>query len=189
MLTQKCNFVLFFIFNCLKRQKAFTLLKRRLDLSIVKKLDKLLSIRCRLLKAQSTTRYLEKCFENGLLSKEVSWKILRSGLSQSPDVCAHFLRAEIADTRSRVQFFMDQTRELSCVTYSLDSVSFSIFTHFSRSILSRHRSSLPNLCHLLNSSSSWVQPHRDFILPLSTCLLYTSPSPRDLSTSRMPSSA
>ena len=25
--------------------------------------------------------------------------------------------------------------------------------------------------------------------PLSTCLLYTSPSPRDLSTSRMPSSA
>jgi len=29
----------------------------------------------------------------------------------------------------------------------------------------------------------------DYILQLQTCLLYTSPSPRDLSTSRMPSSA
>ena len=27
------------------------------------------------------------------------------------------------------------------------------------------------------------------VLPSNTCLLYTSPSPRDLSTSRMPSSA
>ena len=33
---------------------------------------------------------------------------------------------------------------------------------------------------------------RDFVFPMfraNTCLLYTSPSPRDLSTSRMPSSA
>ena len=29
----------------------------------------------------------------------------------------------------------------------------------------------------------------DFVNDLKTCLLYTSPSPRDLSTSRMPSSA
>ena len=29
----------------------------------------------------------------------------------------------------------------------------------------------------------------DLIIPVWTCLLYTSPSPRDLSTSRMPSSA
>ena len=29
----------------------------------------------------------------------------------------------------------------------------------------------------------------DHVIPLYTCLLYTSPSPRDLSTSRMPSSA
>ena len=30
---------------------------------------------------------------------------------------------------------------------------------------------------------------KDHCEPLQTCLLYTSPSPRDLSTSRMPSSA
>ena len=30
---------------------------------------------------------------------------------------------------------------------------------------------------------------RDQVLPFYACLLYTSPSPRDLSTSRMPSSA
>ena len=34
---------------------------------------------------------------------------------------------------------------------------------------------------LLNADGQWI--------PLSDCLLYTSPSPRDLSTSRMPSSA
>ena len=34
-----------------------------------------------------------------------------------------------------------------------------------------------------------VVDHVDLIAGTSTCLLYTSPSPRDLSTSRMPSSA
>ena len=33
---------------------------------------------------------------------------------------------------------------------------------------------------------TWVQRYYDHVNP---CLLYTSPSPRDLSTSRMPSSA
>ena len=40
--------------------------------------------------------------------------------------------------------------------------------------------------------ASGLEPHTDFnpvLLKPSSCLLYTSPSPRDLSTSRMPSSA
>ena len=37
--------------------------------------------------------------------------------------------------------------------------------------------------------SLWGYPPRDQLLEPSRCLLYTSPSPRDLSTSRMPSSA
>ena len=41
---------------------------------------------------------------------------------------------------------------------------------------------------------SWVQgvtfvTRMDYLAPFHNCLLYTSPSPRDLSTSRMPSSA
>ena len=39
----------------------------------------------------------------------------------------------------------------------------------------------------IGSSSSDVPP--EYMKPAITCLLYTSPSPRDLSTSRMPSSA
>ena len=38
------------------------------------------------------------------------------------------------------------------------------------------------------SQSRWTKFERD-LLELRSCLLYTSPSPRDLSTSRMPSSA
>ena len=34
-----------------------------------------------------------------------------------------------------------------------------------------------------------LPPARDFLAALSTCLLYTSPSPRDVEESRMPSSA
>ena len=39
--------------------------------------------------------------------------------------------------------------------------------------------------------NDWTCPHfQEMVLPLGVdCLLYTSPSPRDLSTSRMPSSA
>ena len=41
-----------------------------------------------------------------------------------------------------------------------------------------------------NTSSDWKQENLEIIKGrLSGCLLYTSPSPRDLSTSRMPSSA
>ena len=41
----------------------------------------------------------------------------------------------------------------------------------------------------LRDISSWCCAHTLLINPDKTCLLYTSPSPRDLSTSRMPSSA
>ena len=37
--------------------------------------------------------------------------------------------------------------------------------------------------------SKWLKPALESINGIATCLLYTSPSPRDLSTSRMPSSA
>ena len=39
------------------------------------------------------------------------------------------------------------------------------------------------------ASRQAVEPSREFADQLMACLLYTSPSPRDLSTSRMPSSA
>ena len=44
----------------------------------------------------------------------------------------------------------------------------------------------------LNESIKWLKkyaPVKNHIEEIKTCLLYTSPSPRDLSTSRMPSSA
>ena len=41
----------------------------------------------------------------------------------------------------------------------------------------------------LQSSVLWRRPGSRCFRPSSPCLLYTSPSPRDLSTSRMPSSA
>ena len=45
----------------------------------------------------------------------------------------------------------------------------------------------PNKCQVLNSSTSAY--NKDQVSANLSCLLYTSPSPRDLSTSRMPSSA
>eukprot|EP00831_Metopus_contortus_P024302 TRINITY_DN2120_c0_g1_i2.p2 TRINITY_DN2120_c0_g1~~TRINITY_DN2120_c0_g1_i2.p2 ORF type:complete len:205 (-),score=24.53 TRINITY_DN2120_c0_g1_i2:78-692(-) len=41
----------------------------------------------------------------------------------------------------------------------------------------------------LNKQISYVSQEQFYLIPLYYCLLYTSPSPRDLSTSRMPSSA
>ena len=43
--------------------------------------------------------------------------------------------------------------------------------------------------HKIESLNSFVACNSKCIEPNGTCLLYTSPSPRDLSTSRMPSSA
>ena len=45
---------------------------------------------------------------------------------------------------------------------------------------------LPRMTEASLRRGVWVRPFRDLVY---TCLLYTSPSPRDLSTSRMPSSA
>ena len=41
----------------------------------------------------------------------------------------------------------------------------------------------------LQTFTGWISEKNDLRFDSSTCLLYTSPSPRDLSTSRMPSSA
>ena len=40
-----------------------------------------------------------------------------------------------------------------------------------------------------SGGTEWIGDIRTYLKGLSSCLLYTSPSPRDLSTSRMPSSA
>ena len=45
---------------------------------------------------------------------------------------------------------------------------------------------LPSLNELFSVSMATIQPSTELV---EVCLLYTSPSPRDLSTSRMPSSA
>ena len=42
---------------------------------------------------------------------------------------------------------------------------------------------------LLDKITEWLEDELDHNEPVLSCLLYTSPSPRDLSTSRMPSSA
>ena len=41
----------------------------------------------------------------------------------------------------------------------------------------------------LNDEQRWLKAYKNYRGVYGSCLLYTSPSPRDLSTSRMPSSA
>ena len=51
--------------------------------------------------------------------------------------------------------------------------------------------SLPQIAHAPQDDEEWETEDEEEIVEGNeeTCLLYTSPSPRDLSTSRMPSSA
>ena len=54
----------------------------------------------------------------------------------------------------------------------------------------KHKSIIFRKGKWTNLSREWVSKQGDKLLTYyDTCLLYTSPSPRDLSTSRMPSSA
>ena len=45
------------------------------------------------------------------------------------------------------------------------------------------------LTYIDHHNAGPIPEHKNFVSHIDTCLLYTSPSPRDLSTSRMPSSA
>ena len=56
-------------------------------------------------------------------------------------------------------------------------------------LLRAYRATLPRLGHTCPLDTARMQLDRRISATFKDCLLYTSPSPRDLSTSRMPSSA
>ena len=97
--------------------------------------------------------------------------------------------ADVIRRLERTQHFdSQQSHELACRSLSLTAklMAYSIDeAHFCCEFKTLHESKTPIV---IFDSSSWIldQPN----VPQSwDCLLYTSPSPRDLSTSRMPSSA
>ena len=89
----------------------------------------------------------------------------------------------ITATRQRI---IDRYRELSAensdVLIPTDEVEYE------KSVL-RHRVSLSTRAITLLTSATMLIALVIFIIFISFCVMYTSPRPRDLSTSRMPSSA
>ena len=88
-------------------------------------------------------------------------------------------------------FYKTKRNNSNCSVLSYDSLS---------ELDSSDNESFSQTKHSLKGTSKWelfgkrhplAQPKEDFVIPHRnpSCLLYTSPSPRDLSTSRMPSSA
>ena len=69
---------------------------------------------------------------------------------------------------------------------SAEQASFNI--PYARGIL-KHEINYQEIEHMLEQVKREVNIRKNDIAEIISCLLYTSPSPRDLSTSRMPSSA
>ena len=70
--------------------------------------------------------------------------------------------------------------------FSICVITGGLFTVISRNPV---HSVLWLILSFLSSAGLFVMLGAEFVAMLLICLLYTSPSPRDLSTSRMPSSA
>eukprot|EP00831_Metopus_contortus_P024650 TRINITY_DN21452_c0_g1_i3.p2 TRINITY_DN21452_c0_g1~~TRINITY_DN21452_c0_g1_i3.p2 ORF type:complete len:122 (+),score=25.44 TRINITY_DN21452_c0_g1_i3:197-562(+) len=78
--------------------------------------------------------------------------------------------------------------------YSIESISMEAQSELNKLIKSYEMmefGALKNLCKQAQDVDSFIHSLQEDELEMrhKTCLLYTSPSPRDLSTSRMPSSA
>ena len=76
-------------------------------------------------------------------------------------------------TLTFVTFSLGQTYGNEWINYSQKYFSFKVYPN-----------SMPN-----SFGPTTTQDHRVYMIDYNTCLLYTSPSPRDVEESRMPSSA
>ena len=112
----------------------------------------------------------------GVLAVASATTVMASKSPQS--LSAHELQRSITEKTKRV--YVVRLKDKSLIEYDGDMAGFAATRP------SKGQKINPKDADVLKYSAHIEQVHQDL---LQSCLLYTSPSPRDLSTSRMPSSA
>ena len=102
------------LFKFIGLKHCFTYLKRRLPPSTVKNLDKLLTLKCRLIRLNLRIKLLQQCLYNSLVPKYLVHRIQRLKYDFNSDVCKNVLRTELANLRSNLASLRDDIHRLLC---------------------------------------------------------------------------
>jgi hypothetical protein len=94
------------------RCNVYNILKSRLPQIETSRLNKLLTVRCRLLRARFYLKTLEFCAENSIYDKNILIRVRRSKLHPSADICDQFLQAFILEQRNRIIIYENQISQL-----------------------------------------------------------------------------
>lgn len=135
-------FAVFFIYKISKGSCFFRDFKRRHpDLALVNQLDKLVTVRCKLLKSRLSLRFVTGCIEDGVYTQYLQKRIKQNHLKATPDVCERFLQTEKADLVQLVASLSASVSSLGQNLHLLGLVDFCRFLKFSGSVLARIRTS------------------------------------------------
>ena len=91
-----------FLYNSLTTQKCFSEFRRRYEVSVVKVLDKILTLRCRIANNNGLLSMWNTCLESYTCPPAIRTKILRDGVHLSPKQVRLGIESEIEELTNRI---------------------------------------------------------------------------------------
>ena len=95
-------YALIFLYKIIPGNKCFTYLKRFLPKDVVKLLDRLLTLRCRLASYNCEKEFLETCLLRGIYTHKLRKTVRSNKLEETVEVCNKFLRAELTSANETI---------------------------------------------------------------------------------------
>jgi hypothetical protein len=120
-----------FIFKICKGSNFFHDLKRRHPNGkfLANQLDKLIHIKCKIVKAKCLIQFLEECIKNGIYTTHLRDRVRRNRLKPSSEVCERFLQVELTSAREQLKQLIALNLSKTAV---LDTLNWSYWCRFVR---------------------------------------------------------
>ena len=131
---------LLFAWKCLPKDKAFKRLRCRLSPAVIKQLDRLLRLKCKIARNNERKRWLAHCKDTETFPAEIIARLF----SPSSSAAMRMLDQEINSLNFRAEEMHDEIAGLSLVTYGLSFFEFGVFFSYVRKLCFTERERVKN---------------------------------------------